>query len=121
MKRMEDSIQAVADSTTKAEAAKKKKTEDSIAAIKLKERTLCPGLIPFFEMSDRMVTMMRERELGKELDRDFGLISDSIIKLETKIMDEQFSKMDTACQRIFLQRMGQKTFDVMDGVMDKLR
>jgi hypothetical protein len=120
-KRIEDSTLAVADSIAKAALAKEKKTQDSIAEARARVKRMCPELVPFFEMSDRFVATMKNGELGDSLTKNFGLISDSIIVLEKKIMDKEFSKMDTACQHMFLRRMSQKTFDMTDELMKKLK
>lgn len=120
-KRIEDSTLAAEDSIAKMEAAKVKKTQDSIAEARARVKSMCPELIPYFEMSDRFVATMKNGKLGDSLTKNFGLISDSIMALQKKIMDEQFSNMDTACQHMFIRRMSQKTFDMTDELMKKLR
>lgn len=121
-KRIEDSALAAQDSIAKAEAAEVKRIKDSIAERWTHVKNLCPELLPYFEMSDRFVATMKNGDINDDnFNKKFVVMRDSIMELQKKIMDEQFSEMDSVCQVMFIKRMTQKTVDMTDELIKKLK
>ena len=82
---------------------------------------MCPELVPFFELSYRMTDILQGEGYSDSVNRRFDQMSDSILKMEAMILGPGFSKMDSACRKMFLDRMLEKTDELTKATLEKLK
>lgn len=114
MKCITDSINR-ADSLAQTKvAAKEKARAGSITNTDKEFLTACPDLKAYLELSHRIIRVMNN-EPGETLNKKFKILSDSMVMMETDIMNNKFQDMDSTCKSMFLDRMLKNATEISTG------